>query len=70
MPLNYELIVENNRKATGVILILDLYGRTIQNIKWDGALTGTLYLPILSEGIYSLVLKTESWIASERFVKL
>lgn len=69
-PLSYELIVENGNEVAGELLILDLLGRTIQSSKWEGAPHGTINLHQISEGIYTLVLKTESWITSERFVKL
>lgn len=69
-PLEYELIVENSNEVTGVILVLDFLGRTVQSIKWEGASNGTIYLNTISEGIYTIVLKTQSWITSERFVKL
>ena len=48
----------------------DLFGRIIKSIKWHGEFKGSMDLPLLSEGMYSIVLKTKSWTISKRFVKL
>ena len=52
------------------LLIIDLFGRIIKSIKWNGDLKGSMELPLLSEGMYSIVLKTTAWTISKRFVKL
>ena len=69
-PLEYELIVENSSEVTGDILVVDFLGRTVQSFKWEGTSNGTFNLTNISEGIYTIILKTQSWITSERFVKL
>ena len=69
-PLEYELIVENSIEVTGDILVVDFLGRTVQSLKWEGTSNGTFNLNNISEGIYTIILKTQSWITSERFVKL
>lgn len=70
VQMSYEVLSTNEVDANGELLIIDLFGRIITSMKWNGDLRGTMELPLLSEGMYSLVLKTKSWTISKRFVKL
>ena len=70
VQINYEVLSNDKIAANGEIVIIDLFGRIIKNVKWNGDLKGSLDLPLLSEGMYSIVLKTTAWTISKRFVKL
>lgn len=70
VQLNYEVLLNNEIDANGDVIIIDLLGRIIKSVKWHGDLKGSMELPLLSEGMYSIVLKTAAWTISRRFVKL
>ncbi|MFN0187755.1 MAG: T9SS type A sorting domain-containing protein [Bacteroidia bacterium] len=70
VQMSYEVISTNEVDINGELLIIDLFGRIIKSIKWNGDLKGSMDLPLLSEGMYSIVLKTATWTISKRFVKL